>query len=776
MSNEENSPLPLPIPMPVTLSPTSSPAALTAPTAAESGGGSAPALPLDPALVAAAAPRQKGPRFDQLGLGPDVLRALEAMGFQESMEVQAATIPAARTGRDLMVQSRTGSGKTAAFGIPFVNDVVDPAVKAVQAIVLLPTRELALQVAAELARIAQFRPITVAPIYGGAPMGRQVEMLRAGAQIVCGTPGRILDHLRRGTLVLDRVRCAVLDECDEMLSMGFQEDIEHILEQTPATRQTLLFSATVPEGIQRLSRRFMKNPEFLKLSADFVGVNEIRHVYYSIPGINREQELLRILNFEDPKTAIVFCNTREETGRVADFLRKQGFEAEAISSDLAQNDRERVMARMRAGGIRFLVATDVAARGIDIEALSHVFNYTFPEAPEIYIHRTGRTGRAGKHGTAISMIGPTEVGSFYYLKLLYKIRPEERALPSEAEIRSHREGERVLTLRHALQGEPGTQWRDLARRLTNAVDGERLVAALLAQSFSSLPAMPPPPVVKPLTPVLSTASSVRPAAARGADERPGAPGGGAPGGGVREGYPRPERGDRIDRSDRSDRPGRERPRDRDRERPVRTDRAAGPGRTRLPERGRDRDRPPERDRGAPRPGSVPPAGSTPQAEKEFWEVWSEEKAAQGAAPGGAGAGVSSFASESNGAADTGGVPGAIPSTTLESGGVAQGGFTSGRPGRERAPRVAFQSAGPSVPDGAARLYLNLGRKDGASESEVRKLLQEHAGIADVLEIDVMNTHTYLNVTDADADRICASLTGKQVGERDLLCERARPRR
>ncbi|MEO5769003.1 MAG: DEAD/DEAH box helicase, partial [Polyangia bacterium] len=759
MSNEEN------MPMPVTLSPPSSPPTLAGPpgatAAADSSGDSAPALPLDPALVAAV-PRQKGPRFDQLGLGPDVLRALEAMGFQESMEVQAATIPAARTGRDLMVQSRTGSGKTAAFGIPFVNDVVDPAVKAVQAIVLLPTRELALQVAAELARIAQFRPITVAPIYGGAPMGRQVEMLRAGAQIVCGTPGRILDHLRRGTLVLDRVRCAVLDECDEMLSMGFQEDIEHILEQTPATRQTLLFSATVPEGIQRLSRRFMKNPEFLKLSADFVGVNEIRHVYYSIPGINREQELLRILNFEDPKTAIVFCNTREETGRVAEFLRKQGFEAEAISSDLAQNDRERVMARMRAGGIRFLVATDVAARGIDIEALSHVFNYTFPEAPEIYIHRTGRTGRAGKHGTAISMIGPTEVGSFYYLKLLYKIRPEERALPSEAEIRSHREGERVLTLRQALQGEPGTQWRDLARRLTNAVDGERLVAALLAQSFSSLPAMPPPPVVKPVTPALSTAGSGRQVAARGADERPGATDGGAREGGAR------------DRSDRNDRPGRERPRDRDRERPVRTDRAAGPGRARLPERGRDR--PPERDRGAPRPGSVPPAGSTPQAEKEFWEVWSEEKAAQGAAPGGAGAGVvGSSASESDGAADTGGVPGAIPSTTVESGGVAQGGFTA-RPGRERAPRPAFQSAGPSVPEGAARLYLNLGRKDGASESEVRKLLQEHAGIADVLEIDVMNTHTYLNVTDADADRICASLTGKQVGERDLLCERARPRR
>ncbi len=221
----------------------------------------------------------------------------------------------------------------------------------------------------------------------------------------------------------------------------------------------------MPEGIQRLSRRFMRNPEFLKLSADFVGVHEIRHVYYSIPGVQREQELLRILEFEEPKSAIIFCNTREETGRVAEFLRQHGYDAEAISSDLSQSDRERVMARMRAGGIQFLVATDVAARGIDIENLSHVFNYTFPEAPEIYIHRTGRTGRAGRQGTAMSLIGPTEVGSFYYLKLLYKIRPEERALPSEAEIRSHREGERVLVLRRALEGEPGADWRALARRL-----------------------------------------------------------------------------------------------------------------------------------------------------------------------------------------------------------------------------------------------------------------------------------------------------------------------
>jgi ATP-dependent RNA helicase DeaD len=677
----------------------------------------------------------KGVRFADLGLRAEVLQALEEMGFQDAMEVQSATIPAARAGQDLMVQSRTGSGKTAAFGIPFVNDIVDPDAKFVQALVLLPTRELALQVAAELARIAAHRAITVAPIYGGAPMGRQIEILRDGAQIVCGTPGRILDHLRRGTLSLDRVKCAVLDECDEMLSMGFQEDIENILERTPAQRQTFLFSATVPEGIQRLSRRFLKNPTFLKLSADFVGVHEIRHVYYAIPGINREQEFLRVLKFENPKTAIIFCNTREETSRIADFLQKQGFEAEAISSDLAQTDRERVMAKMRAGQIQFLVATDVAARGIDIEGLTHVFNYTFPEAPEIYIHRTGRTGRAGKHGTAISLIGPTEVGSFYYLKLLYKIRPEERALPSETEIRSHREGERVLKLRAALTGDPGAEWRGLAKRLIYAVDGERLVAALLARSFAQVEEMPAAPKL-PVAPMATIAAREAPG--------PGAP---ATATGARESrFTRSDRGERGER----DRNGREGRPERAPERPRPPQREDG-------ERGR---RPPERDAGRPSaaPRSTPtatfskPAGATPTpnvsaptpngtppaptavfgpvrraepAEKEFWEVWGEEKAGQPRPP-----------TE---------VPGAVAAPLL-------------------------------VPDGMVRLYLNLGRKDGAADAQIRDLLRERASFEGTAQLEIMNTHTYLNVPAADADNICAAITGKQIGDRDLVCERARPRR
>jgi ATP-dependent RNA helicase DeaD len=694
-----------------------------------------PAPPPD----AAAPDGPKVPSFAELGLHADVLRALEEMGFAEPMPVQAATFPLVTEGRDLMVQSRTGSGKTAAFGIPFANSIVNPEDRFVQAVVLLPTRELALQVAAELAKICAYRSITVVPVYGGAPMGRQVEQLRGGAQVVCGTPGRVLDHLRRGTLRLDRVRCAVLDECDEMLSMGFQEDIEAILERTPVERQTLLFSATVPEGIQRLSRRFLRNPEFLKLSADFVGVHEIKHLYYSIPGVNRENELLRILAFEDPKSAIIFCNTREETGRVAEFLRQHGHDAEAISSDLSQSDRERVMGRMRAGGIKFLVATDVAARGIDIENLSHVFNYTFPEAPEIYIHRTGRTGRAGKAGTAVSLIGPTEVGSFYYLKLLYKIRPEERALPSEVEIRSRREGERVLVLRQALADDPGTEWRSLARRLMDAVDGERLMASLLARSFASvegMPAAPRPAPAAAAAPAARSESRTRDADRPRDRERD------------RDRERERDRPRDRDRDAGAPRPYGQRDRDRDRERETRDaarDPADRPRRDRDREREERRDRPPRedrRDRGESRSARRPERRPAPlrndqePVEREFWEVWSEERAHATTEPGAA-----------------------APATGTDE-------------PRAEAPRPAPSA---STSD-SARLYLNLGRKDGASERDIVDLLSAHAGVSEVAGLDLMNTHTYLDVRPEDADRICAALTGKELAGRELVCEPAKPRR
>jgi ATP-dependent RNA helicase DeaD len=638
--------------------------------------------------------------FGELGLRPEVLQALSDMGFTEPMEVQLSAVPLVRQGRDILVQSRTGSGKTAAFAIPFADWIAVAQDPFPQAIVLLPTRELALQVAAETARICATTPLAVVPVYGGSPMGRQIEQLRDRAQIVCGTPGRVLDHIRRGTLHLDKIKCVVLDECDEMLSMGFQEDIEAILEETPSTRQTLLFSATIPEGIQRLSRRFMRDPETLTLSADFIGVHEIRHTYYSIPGGQREAELVRILAFEEPERAVIFCNTRDDTGRVAEHLRRQGLNAEPISSDLSQAEREDVMQRMRAGTIRFLVATDVAARGIDIENLPCVINYTFPEAPEIYIHRTGRTGRAGRSGHAISLIGPTEVGSFYYLKLLYKIRPEERSLPSEAEVRSHREGERLAELRALVPGDPAPEWHSLARRLMVAIDAERLIGSLLRNSLEA--ARPEPGVAKPAASVESKAT---PNEARPDTEAH------EPRASFRDEGRRERGSSRGDRRPRAygerERPGRERPGHERRERDSRTT-----------------DRPPR-----PSPASTPaPSGSNDS--REFWEVWSEE-VGRSEPP----------------VAQTEGVSPAAPAVV----------------------------GGLSAP-GQVRLYVNLGRKDNASAELVAEMLSSSGAVVPVSDVELMNTHSYVNVAKEVADTLCAGMNGREHNGRAIVCEPARPPR
>jgi ATP-dependent RNA helicase DeaD len=677
------------------------------------------------AAAAGDGPVEKKLSFADLGLRPEVLQAIADMGFSAPMEVQSATLPLVRAGRDIMVQSRTGSGKTAAFGIPFADGMVDPNQKSVQAIVLLPTRELALQVAAEIARISAQSGLSIVPVYGGAPMGRQIEQLRAGGQIVCGTPGRILDHLRRGTLHLDKVKCAVLDECDEMLSMGFQEDIEAILERTPAERQTMLFSATLPEGIQRIARRYMRQPEMVTLSPDFVGVHEIRHIYYSIPGGQREAELTRVLAFENPERALIFCNTREETGRVAEFLRRQGLDAEAISSDLSQSERENVMTRMRAGNIRFLVATDVAARGIDIEHLPCVINYTFPDSPESYIHRTGRTGRAGRSGQAISLIGPTEVGSFYYLKLLYKIRPEERALPSEAELRSKYEGESVLRLRSLLPDDVGPEWRSLARRVMGASDGERLVGCLLRGALAEKKA--PVEASKPPRQDAGGHAETSPPE-KVSDESPRL---------ARESA-EPNHGRSDYRSRERSGPGRGRPpRERERSSSDRP-RSAGERRERV-----ERSPRPER---APRPSQPAATSTTPASDgREFWEVWSEE---------------------------VGRTPNASPTPAPE---------TTEAPSLAASPPPAAssQTAAPSYQAPAAgqvRLYLNLGRKDGVSTEEIVSLLAGTGVAVPATSIDTMNTHSYINVDSADGEKLCAGLVGKERNGRAIMCEPARPPR
>ncbi|MDP8998726.1 MAG: DEAD/DEAH box helicase [Myxococcota bacterium] len=420
------------------------------------------------------------PTFDVMPLAADVRRAIDAMGYLHPTPVQRAVFELAAEGRDLVVQARTGTGKTAAFGLPIVDRIVRPSAKTVQALVLCPTRELALQVSREVEQIGQFRGTRIVPIYGGAPMTRQIAALEAGAQVVVGTPGRVLDHLRQKTLDPSAIRVLVLDEADEMLSMGFAKELNAILALLPKQRQGLFFSATVPADIERLAQNHLRDPELITLSSDQVGALEIAHYLYVMHGGDKIGQLVRILEVEDPESAIIFCNTRDETLRVAEALKARGFDADWLNGDLPQTDRERVMNATKEGKLRFLVATDVAARGIDISHLTHVINHDFPETAEQYVHRTGRTGRAGRTGTAIAIVGPKDIGNVYLLRLTYKIRPIERQLPSLGELKTRAEMDLVQLFVEAFAGRAmHPDDLSLARRLLTHDGAEQIMAGLL---------------------------------------------------------------------------------------------------------------------------------------------------------------------------------------------------------------------------------------------------------------------------------------------------------
>ncbi|MGB1699318.1 MAG: DEAD/DEAH box helicase, partial [Nannocystaceae bacterium] len=430
--------------------------------------------------------------FAELGVPAHLLRAIEKLGWTRPTEVQARAFTPGVEGKDLMVQSRTGSGKTGAFCLPWIASRFEPGDAkdtGVQLLVLLPTRELARQVCDQLVSLCDESEISVLPVYGGTAMNPQLDALARGVHAVVGTPGRILDHIRRRSLVLDKVRTVVLDECDEMLSMGFLEDIRSILERCPRERQTCLFSATVPPDISRIARRSMRDPIRLELSTDGISAAEIQHVYYSTSGSTIKTRALQdVIMVEDPSSAIVFCNTREETRIVANVLRKDGYTAEALSSDLTQAAREHVMKLMRERKLRFLVATDVAARGIDISHVSHVINYSFPENAESYVHRTGRTGRAGRKGKAVSIVSAQEIGSFYMLTKQYAdITFEEQQLPDGDELSARRRQTKIDGITHRFSELVSADWTVLARDLMGDPRGEQVMALLLSDALSKSP-------------------------------------------------------------------------------------------------------------------------------------------------------------------------------------------------------------------------------------------------------------------------------------------------
>ena len=417
--------------------------------------------------------------FDRLGLSPEVLKAVAALGFEEAAPIQAAAIPVLLEGRDVVGQSQTGSGKTAAFAIPAIELSVATE-RAVQVLVLCPTRELATQVADQVHKLAAFkRGLQALPVYGGASFERQAYELKRGAQIVIGTPGRVIDHLERGTMKLDRVRLVVLDEADRMLDMGFRDDIRKILDSVPEQRQTAFFSATMSPGIRSLINRYSREPVALQIEQKEVSAPAIEQWFYEVPPRGKFDALMRLIDFHAFRSGVIFCNTQRMVDQLADDLQAQGVPADRLHGGIAQAQRTRVMNKFKKAGFEFLVATDVAARGIDVHDLELVVNFDLPYDPEDYVHRIGRTGRAGKHGMAVTLVGGRDLRKIQFLERFARTKIRRGTLPTAGEIGEKRADALLSKVRTVL--DEGT-WRGQSglvdRLLEEGVDSTELAAAL----------------------------------------------------------------------------------------------------------------------------------------------------------------------------------------------------------------------------------------------------------------------------------------------------------
>ena len=430
-----------------------------------------------------------------------VREAAARAGWTKLMPVQAKTIPYILKGRDLMIQSRTGSGKTGAYILPIL-ERINPNQTSCQVLILVPTRELARQVDQEAKTLSGGTKIQTIAVYGGVGYGPQIKAFSRGAQLIIGTPGRILDHLLKRSLSLSHLKVLIFDEADRMLSMGFYPDMKELQNYLPSRRMNgYMFSATFPSHVIRLAGEFLNKPEFLSLSRDHVHVAETQHIYYVVPAMKKDRSLIRIIEIENPASAIIFCNTRAEVTYVTTVLQRFGYDADALSSDLPQGARDKIMERVRKGTLRFLVATDVAARGIDLPELSHVFIFEPPEDPEIYIHRAGRTGRAGAGGISISLVSDFEEMALKRIAKRYGIDMLVRPLPTEVDVEAI-VSQRVTALlearlraRDKLQTERMQRFIPLSRSLAENEDESSLMAMLLDDYYQQTlhaPLIPPP--------------------------------------------------------------------------------------------------------------------------------------------------------------------------------------------------------------------------------------------------------------------------------------------
>lgn len=422
--------------------------------------------------------------FSDFELHRNVHRAIHDMGFEEPSPIQASAIPLILGGKDLLGQAQTGTGKTAAFGIPLIEKMTND--NKVQALVLTPTRELAIQVSGELRKISKYKRTRTLPIYGGQSIGHQIRTLKQGVQVVIGTPGRILDHLRRKTLRLDDVSMVVLDEADEMLDMGFIDDIKEIIGHTPDTRQTLLFSATMPNEIKDLSRRYMNNPETVAINRKEVTAPLIDQVYYKVLERNKMESLCRILDSEDIGLGIVFCRTKRGVDELTDALQERGYMADGLHGDLSQAQRDRVMKAFRDSTIELLVATDVAARGIDVGNVTHVINYDIPQDPESYVHRIGRTGRAGRKGIALTLVTPREMKQLITIEKVTKSIIQPRNVPTLEEVAERQQGQwRDQMVNLLSQDVDLSLFSSIVEELQHQFPLDKIASAALYTAFSS---------------------------------------------------------------------------------------------------------------------------------------------------------------------------------------------------------------------------------------------------------------------------------------------------
>lgn len=423
-------------------------------------------------------------KFRELGLSDMMLNSLHKKGFEEPTPIQAKTIPfLLENKKDLIGKAQTGTGKTAAFGIPIIENIV-PDSKRVQAIILAPTRELAIQVAEELSSFAEEQKTRIIAVYGGQPIERQISRLQRGVDIVVGTPGRILDHLQRRTLDISKVSYIVLDEADEMLNMGFIDDIESILKAAPKERRTVLFSATMPAHIERLAKKYMNEYEVISVATDNISKANIQQIYFEVPQSDKFEALFRIIDVEESFYGLVFCRTKIDADEISHKLANRGCRAEAIHGDLSQGQREKVLQKFRAKKITVLVATDVAARGIDIDNLTHVINYALPQDPESYVHRIGRTGRAGKTGIAITLITPSEYRKLVTIQKMSNMTITKQKVPNVSDvIESKKQRIKNSLLEIISAGNFSDVGEIVDEILAEAVDPKVAIAALLKLAF-----------------------------------------------------------------------------------------------------------------------------------------------------------------------------------------------------------------------------------------------------------------------------------------------------